>query len=156
MKKRAKRKAVVRGPQLALPAVGGSAVKRKRKRRAPVELNERATYRQLFIRCGNARCGRCKVRATHGPYWYAEWAAAPSAPGGVVRKRTRYVGKRLPRAIAEHVARRGADEARAAAQMQLADEDSAARECANCEGWGDMADGRGRCVQCNGTGKLSS
>ncbi len=52
-------------------------------------LAEGVTYRQEYVRCGKARCKRCREGHGHGPYWYAYWSE-----GG--RTRSRYVGKTLP------------------------------------------------------------
>ena len=44
------------------------------------------TYQLERVKCGKPRCGRCRARAAHGPYWYAYvWTGK-----GV---RSRYVGK---------------------------------------------------------------
>jgi hypothetical protein len=49
-----------------------------------------------LVRCGNARCKRCKRRATHGPYWYAyRWSQAAQ------RLVSRYIGKELDRRAVE-------------------------------------------------------
>ncbi len=133
---------VVRGPQLSLAAVGAVPAPRwlpdtkpepvgakrarvvhtSQARAIRAELRERLVpngiYRQQFAKCGRSTCGKCfgkHAKPSHGPYWYVEWIEG-------TRRKTRYVGKSLPPAIAAHVAQFGKSEARAAAQEQLAGE----------------------------------
>lgn len=47
-----------------------------------------ATLEQRLVKCGKARCNRCKHGASHGPYWFATWKE-----GGEMKHR--YVGKSL-------------------------------------------------------------
>jgi len=77
-------------------------------------LDEGATYRQQLVNCRKERCLKCKSGPSHGPYWYK---VKRKPAGGFISK---YVGKTLPRAILEHVARNGAPDAAVAAQAQLA------------------------------------
>lgn len=60
-------------------------------------IGDSATYRRFLVRCGNKRCKPCRVKPTHGPYWYAEWKDSKG------KTRTKYVGKFLPLAIARYV-----------------------------------------------------
>lgn len=88
--------------------------------RAAVEagLIEQATYRQQLIACGKRNCRTCGGRARkHGPYWYAEWEERTKR--GAAKTRTKYVGRRLPEAIARYVAQTGTRDGRAAAAAEL-------------------------------------
>lgn len=50
------------------------------------------TYQLERVRCGKAKCLRCKKGPAHGPYWYGYfWSKG--------RTRSKYVGKNLPAAL---------------------------------------------------------
>lgn len=52
------------------------------------------TVQRELVRCGKAKCRRCRKRPTHGPYWYAYiWRPTKNGVGG--RLVSRYIGKEL-------------------------------------------------------------
>lgn len=64
-------------------------MKARVKTRVVVETRAGGLQREL-VRCGKAKCKRCRRRATHGPYWYRYTSKA----GRMV---STYVGKELPK-----------------------------------------------------------
>jgi hypothetical protein len=67
------------------------------KKRAIVQVFHRGQtlYQLERVRCGNARCKRCKIKlGGHGPYWYAyRWVVRSQK--GKARLVSTYVGKQL-------------------------------------------------------------
>lgn len=49
------------------------------------------TLQQEFVKCGKAKCGRCRNGPVHGPYWYGYRRVG-------ARIRSAYVGKKIDRA----------------------------------------------------------
>jgi hypothetical protein len=55
-------------------------------------------YQRELVKCGKARCKRCKRKPTHGPYWYLyQWL--PGKHGARGRLRSTYIGKEFERRI---------------------------------------------------------
>ena len=68
-----------------------------RKKRPPPRIvvdakhRENVVYQLELVKCGTARCRRCRRRPAHGPYWYSyQWSIRKH---GTVSK---YIGKKLP------------------------------------------------------------
>lgn len=75
----------------------------KKRGRTRVVLESRSetegTYQRELIKCGNARCRRCKRAPVHGPYWYLyQWQPSRRVNSG--RLRSIYIGRELQRRIA--------------------------------------------------------
>lgn len=48
------------------------------------------SYQQEYVKCGKARCKKCREGVGHGPYWYGYYRE-----GGKTKKI--YIGKELPK-----------------------------------------------------------
>lgn len=74
-----------------LPKDGAAARRQlpKAKLAGDLDVPRMSTLRLELVQCGKSTC-----KKPHGPYWYAYWKE-----GGRTRKR--YIGKRLPHALAE-------------------------------------------------------
>ena len=89
------------------PAVAIAKPKPKPLRRAPVKRSKsrlvvevrsepEGVYQLERVKCGKAKCNRCRVRPAHGPYWYLyQWQPATRTREG--RLRSTYIGKELAR-----------------------------------------------------------
>lgn len=55
---------------------------KKPRRRIVVESRsiEGVNYQRELVTCGKPKCKRCRVRAAHGPYWYAYYWRPASLP----------------------------------------------------------------------------
>lgn len=97
------------GPHCAGVATAVAKSKPKPLRRAPIKRQRgrivvevrsesEGVYQRELVKCGKAKCGRCRRKPAHGPYWYLyQWQPSTRTREG--RLRSVYVGKELVRRV---------------------------------------------------------
>lgn len=54
-----------------------------------VSIGDGTVFQRELVKCGKAKCKKCRKRPAHGPYWYAyQWREGKTV--------SRYVGKIAP------------------------------------------------------------